>query len=128
MSIMFSVFALILVALVSNVFSSLPKLVVLSFQDFHPENYHTSSTPYLLSLFKDASGPAYMDPMFPPTTFATHFTMATGVGPGVHGVYGDTMFDIKGNKIHNTKEQFQTNKSIVPIWVRLMSCCLYEVL
>lgn len=127
MSQMFSLFALVIVASVSNVYTiTRPSLLVLSFEDFHPEYFDADKSPYLSSLKTESTGPTFMNTLFPPTTFATHFSMSTGVPPSVHGVYGDQMFDEQGQKISDTKNQFSYNQDIVPIWVRLVSYCFYQ--
>lgn len=123
---MFFLFALIVVASVSNVFTTPPPtLVVLSFEDFHPQHFSEESSPFLTKFKNRSSGPTHVDAVFPPTTYATHFSISTGVEPSVHGVYGDIMFDGDGNIIDKSENQFQSNKNIVPIWVRLVSYCLY---
>lgn len=117
---MLYLFALIIVVSVSEVFTSPPKVVVLSFDGFKSEYINENDTPHLFELKKESSVAGNVISIFPTKTFVTHFSVSTGLYPTQHGVYGNQMFDNNGKIIFNEREQYDAN--LTPIWVSLMSC------
>ncbi|KAI8056164.1 alkaline-phosphatase-like protein [Syncephalis plumigaleata] len=54
--------------------------------DIHP-------APTLLQMAKDGVRADYMTPSFPSTTFANHYTLATGLYPENHGIISNSFYD-----------------------------------
>lgn len=126
---MLSVLMYIFVALIlDEVQSDIPRVVILSFDGLHPKHINETLTPEIHKLKIKSAMPRCLNTIFPAQSFVTHFTISTGVTPNIHGVYGNEMFDKNGQVFTNTREQFQSNKSIVPIWVSLMTYYFHYVL
>ena len=90
-------------------------LVVVSMDGFRwdfPERYHT---PVLDSIEQFGVRAKSIVPCFPTTTFANHYTMATGLYPDVHGIVANSFFAPEFNERYVVGDGKFYNGE--PIWV-----------
>lgn len=105
-----------------------PPLIVVSFDAFRPEYFDLGITPHLESIRRSGAQTPYMRNVFPTKTFPNHFSIATGLYAGVHGVTGNKVYDTKlGRELSYGYELFHHNKNVLPIWVwvSMLSLVLY---
>ncbi len=97
-------------------------LVILSLDGFRWDYSQIHGTPNLDQMANDGVKAERMIPSFPTTTFANHYTMATGLYPDHHGILVNRFYDPILNEYYNEKG----NRSSVeqgkfyggePIWV-----------
>lgn len=94
-------------------------LIVVSFDAFRPDYLDRQLTPHLNEIRKTGARADYMRNVFPTKTFPNHFSIATGLYAGVHGVTGNRVFDLAlGRELGYSYELFHQNKEVLPIWVR----------
>lgn len=120
---MLSVGACVLFAVTASVATVTchPLVLVVSFDGFRSDYVRADVTPHMFRLLAQSASPPYMQSTFPTKTFVNHFTMATGLYAGSHGVLDNYMFDRNHQVMHYTYEQFHYDDSVVPIWVRPVS-------
>ncbi|KAH3687416.1 hypothetical protein WICPIJ_001593 [Wickerhamomyces pijperi] len=75
-----------------------PTTLLISLDGFHPHYISKELTPVLHNFFIQGHGAPYMTPSFPSSTFPNHWTIATGLYPGDHGIVGNTFYDAKSKK------------------------------
>ncbi|HMM10925.1 MAG TPA: ectonucleotide pyrophosphatase/phosphodiesterase [Bacteroidales bacterium] len=93
--------ALVIIAFVPE---SKPKdeyLVVLSMDGFRWDYLQRAHTPNLDELFAKGVRAERFIPSFPTTTFANHYTMATGLRPGKHGIVANSFYDPVSGRYFN---------------------------
>ena len=94
------------------------KLLVISYDGFRYDYLDKNLTPYMHSLKTSSSYAKSLLNVFPTQTFVNHFSIATGMYSGVHGVIGNNVFDHKkGQLLNYDYDLFHYNKDITPIWV-----------
>lgn len=97
------------------------KLLVVSFDAFKPAYMELRRTPHLQACIKDGVHSAFMRPTFPTKTFPNHFSLATGLHAGVHGVLSSSVYDRKLNAtLQYGRQMFHERDWITPIWVGLI--------
>ncbi|XP_031625464.1 ectonucleotide pyrophosphatase/phosphodiesterase family member 5-like isoform X2 [Contarinia nasturtii] len=57
-----------------------------------------------------------MRPVFPTKTFVNHFSIATGLYPGNHGVLANAVYDTEMGLLKYSYDLFHYNESTIPIW------------
>lgn len=75
-----------------------PTTILISLDGFHPHYISKALTPVLHNFSMQSHGAPYMVPSFPSSTFPNHWTIATGLYPGDHGIVGNTFYDSKLKK------------------------------
>lgn len=102
----------------STVPPSVSPLVVVSFDAFRPDYLDRGLTPHLNEFRQSGVRAEYMRNVFPTKTFPNHFSIATGLYAGAHGVTGNKVFDSKlGRELSYSYELFHQNQDVLPIWV-----------
>lgn len=95
------------------------KLLVVSFDAFKPAYLELGITPNLQAVIDNGVRSAFMRSTFPTKTLPNHFSMATGLHAGVHGVCGSTVQDVRHNRtLKYGYELFHQHDWVLPIWVR----------
>lgn len=97
-------------------------LVVLSLDGFRWDYVQRAHTPNLDAIGREGVRAERMIPSFPTTTFANHYTMATGLRPAKHGIVANSFYDPVTQRYYN---RFGNRKSVEdgsfyggePIWV-----------
>lgn len=96
-----------------------PMLLIISFDGFRPEYLNRNITPILNEFRSAGVRSEYMRNVFPTKTFVNHFTIATGLYSGVHGVVGNEFYDNKLKRnVKYSYDLFHYNEAVLPIWVR----------
>lgn len=99
--------------------SSSPMLLIVSFDGFRPDYLNRNITPTLNEFRNAGVRSEYMRNIFPTKTFVNHFSIATGLYSGVHGVVGNEFYDLKLKRnLNYSYELFHYNEAVLPIWVR----------
>ncbi|HEX8358879.1 MAG TPA: ectonucleotide pyrophosphatase/phosphodiesterase [Longimicrobium sp.] len=70
-----------------------PYVVLVSYDGFRPDYVETVPAPRLARLRREGVSAPYMLPVFPSKTFPNHYSIATGMYAGTHGVVGNQMWD-----------------------------------
>ena len=70
-----------------------PTLILISLDGFRWDYMRWADTPHLDSLVSAGSGAQALVPAFPTKTFPNHYSIATGLYPGNHGLVANTIFD-----------------------------------
>ncbi|XP_014282142.1 ectonucleotide pyrophosphatase/phosphodiesterase family member 5 [Halyomorpha halys] len=97
--------------------SSYDKLLIISYDGFRYDYLDRELTPYLFSLKSSSTYAKHVINVFPTQTFVNHFSIATGLYSGVHGVIGNVVFNPKTGKLMTYGyDLFHYNKDITPIW------------
>lgn len=98
--------------------SPLEKLLVISYDGFRYDylQTHKNITPTLNSLKSSSSYAKCLLNVFPTQTFPNHFTLATGVYSGIHGVLGSHVYDKETLGLLSYDSLFHYNNDILPIW------------
>lgn len=78
-------------------------VVVLSMDGFRWDYTNRAHTPNLDAIAAAGVKAEYLQPSFPTTTFANHYTMATGLYPDHHGILYNRFFDPKTNRTYNDR-------------------------
>lgn len=94
-----------------------PALLVVSYDAFRPDYLHRNVTPNLNRLRREGSTAQFMIPVFPTKTFVNHFSIATGLFPGKHGVLANSLYDAEYGKLRYGYELFHYDNNTIPIWV-----------
>lgn len=69
------------------------KVLLVSFDGFRADYCSRASTPNFDAFCNDGVKADGMIPVFPSKTFPNHYSIATGLYPGHHGIIGNTMYD-----------------------------------
>jgi len=70
-----------------------PYVVMLSFDGFRHDYPERWQLPALARMARDGARAAALVPTFPSKTFPNHYSIATGLRPGRHGLVGNEMWD-----------------------------------
>lgn len=74
-------------------------------------------TPYMFNFYKNGVHCPKVRPVFPTKTMTNHFSIATGLYAGSHGVTSNKIYDnIQGKRIRYSPEFFQSRVNVTPIW------------
>lgn len=97
-------------------------LVVLSMDGFRWDYLQRAQTPNLNKIAATGVKAERFIPSFPTTTFANHYTMATGLRPGKHGIVANSFYDPATNRYYNRPGNRKTVEDGTfyggePIWV-----------
>lgn len=93
-------------------------LLVVSFDAFRPDYLDRGLTPHLSEIRRSGPRADYMRNVFPTKTFPNHFSIATGLYAGAHGVTGNKVFDTRlDRELSYGYELFHQSEDVVPIWV-----------
>lgn len=76
-------------------------LVVLSLDGFRWDYLNRANTPNLNEIASKGVKAERFTPSFPTTTFANHYTMATGLRPGHHGIVANSFYDPETKRYYN---------------------------
>lgn len=99
--------------------SQSPVLLIVSFDGFRPDYLNENITPTLNEFRSAGVRSEYMRNVFPTKTFVNHFSIATGLYSGSHGVVGNEFYDHKLKRnIKYSYDMFHYNEAVLPIWVR----------
>lgn len=100
--------------------SEIPYLVVFSLDGFRHDYADACKTPTLDSIEKFGVKAESLIPSFPTITFPNHYTLATGLYPGNHGIVHNTFFDKKLQRTYKMIDHTAVSDSIfyggIPIW------------
>ncbi|HLL82457.1 MAG TPA: ectonucleotide pyrophosphatase/phosphodiesterase [Longimicrobium sp.] len=72
---------------------SKPYVVLVSIDGFRPDYMETVPAPRIARFRRKGVTAPYMLPVFPTKTFPNHYSIATGMYAGTHGVVGNQMWD-----------------------------------
>ncbi len=97
-------------------------LVVLSMDGFRWDYLQRAQTPHLDEIAASGVKAKRFIPSFPITTFANHYTMATGLRPGKHGIVANSFYDPEQKRYYNRPGNRKTVEDGSfyggePIWV-----------
>ncbi|KAJ2743369.1 hypothetical protein GGI20_003805 [Coemansia sp. BCRC 34301] len=70
-----------------------PTLILISLDGFRADYLDRGITPELLRIGRQGLRADYMTPSFPSSTFPNHYSIATGLYPGVHGIVANVFYD-----------------------------------
>lgn len=94
------------------------RLLVVSFDAFKPSYLRLGLTPHLQAVIDGGRHSRFMRPTFPTKTFPNHFSIATGLHAGEHGVLNSKVHDWKLNRSFGySYELFHQHDWVRPIWV-----------
>jgi len=120
-----------LFALVSLIFTSCqqseksdqPYLIVFSLDGFRWDYQDHFNTPVLDSITENGVKAKAMIPSFPTLTFPNHYSIATGLYPGQHGIVHNSFYDRQLNKKYSLGNREAVQDSVFyrgnPIWNHL---------
>ncbi len=113
---------------------SKPYVVLVSLDGFRPDYVETVPAPRIARFRRKGVAAPYMLPVFPSKTFPNHYSIATGMYAGTHGVVGNQMWDPVlrdsfrvGNAVSERDPRWYGGE---PIWVTaerqgMLSAALY---
>ncbi|MSU65893.1 MAG: alkaline phosphatase family protein [Opitutus sp.] len=82
---------------------------------------HPDETPHLRQLMREGVSTRALIPVFPTQTFATHYSIATGLYPSHHGIIGNGFFDAQRGEFFNYRLPISVRDGRwfggEPIWV-----------
>lgn len=93
-----------------------PVLLVISLDGFRADYFDRGLTPTLEVLRRCGTYAPHLRPVFPTKTFVNHFSIATGLYAGTHGVLGNELYDIVDGEIRYSYKLFHQNDETLPIW------------
>ncbi|MXZ71057.1 MAG: alkaline phosphatase family protein [Acidobacteria bacterium] len=98
-----------------------PHVVLVSFDGFHPAYLDRFETPNFASLAERGMAAEGLVPVFPSLTFPSHYSIATGLYPGAHGIAGNRFWDPVRNDEFNYRDPEDPRDGSwwlgEPIWV-----------
>ncbi|KAJ2784000.1 hypothetical protein H4R18_001392 [Coemansia javaensis] len=99
-----------------------PTLILVSLDGFRADYLDRGATPNLARLGQEGLRADYMLPSFPSSTFPNHYSIATGLYPGCHGIVSNTFHDRATNATFvysnaTVSDQPQWWEAAEPIWV-----------
>lgn len=114
-----SLLALIIIQhLVDATTDNQPILLIVSYSGFHPDNFNQHLTPVMNKLRHDETSADYLQSVFPTKTYPNHYTIATGLYPGTHGVLSNSLYDrYLQRNILDEPDLFHYNTEIRPLWL-----------
>jgi len=97
-------------------------VVVLSMDGFRWDYADRAYTPNLDAIAAAGVKAEYLQPSFPTTTFANHYTLATGLYPDKHGILFNRFFDPETGRTYNDRNDRESVEDGSfyggePIWV-----------
>ncbi|GMS79865.1 hypothetical protein PENTCL1PPCAC_2040, partial [Pristionchus entomophagus] len=93
--------------------SGAPPLLVISMDGFANRYINRLSTPTIKKLGECGGHAEFMYPSFPSKTFPNHYSIATGLYPGAHGIIDNSFYTPKGIKYNSENGSFYRGE---PIW------------
>ncbi|XP_031618511.1 ectonucleotide pyrophosphatase/phosphodiesterase family member 5-like [Contarinia nasturtii] len=94
-----------------------PKLIVISLDALMFSQIQKNVTPFIYNFYKKGVHCPKVRPVFPTKTMTNHFSIATGLYAGSHGVTNNRIYDnLKKNKVSYSAEFFQSRVNVTPIW------------
>ncbi|XP_071999826.1 bis(5'-adenosyl)-triphosphatase enpp4-like [Engystomops pustulosus] len=119
------VVALVHAAIVSSVdsgSSSVPRLILVSFDGFRADYLLNYSFPNLQELIDDGVLVREVKNVFITKTFPNHYSIVTGLYAESHGIVANSMYDKSNNKVFRLDDDKSTNdpgwwNEATPIWV-----------
>ncbi|KAJ2021375.1 hypothetical protein IW146_002025 [Coemansia sp. RSA 922] len=99
-----------------------PTVILVSLDGFRADYLDRGITPELLHIGRQGLRADYMIPSFPSSTFPNHYSIATGLYPGVHGMVSNEFYDTLLNdsfSYKNPKNNLESRwwEGGEPIWV-----------
>ena len=98
-----------------------PYVVMLSFDGFRHDYLDRWRLPALEQLAREGARASVLVPTFPSKTFPNHYSIATGLYPGHHGLVGNEMWDPRWNVRFRTSRETDSRDARwyrgEPIWV-----------
>ncbi|KAJ1844148.1 hypothetical protein LPJ73_005258, partial [Coemansia sp. RSA 2703] len=99
-----------------------PTVILVSIDGFRADYLDRGISPSLVHLGKQGLRADYMVPSFPSSTFPNHYTIATGLYPGTHGIVSNVFYDSQLNDTFVYKDMRKNTESKwweggEPIWV-----------
>ncbi len=98
---LFSVFGFAYLSFVRPETRAEEYLIVLSLDGFRWDYLNRAHTPNLNQIAAEGVRAERFIPSFPTTTFANHYTMATGLRPGHHGIVANSFYDPQTHRYYN---------------------------
>lgn len=97
-----------------------PILLIVSYDSFNNKYFDFDVTPNLRKVQEEGVSVPYLRNVFTTKTFPNHFSIATGLYPGRHGVTNNVVFDHRLQKeLKYGPEYYHQDEAIAPIWVRI---------
>jgi predicted AlkP superfamily pyrophosphatase or phosphodiesterase len=97
-----------------------PTVILISFDGFRWDYTSKVPTPNLRRLMARGVHARNLIPSFPPKTFPNHYTIATGLYPGHHGIVANNIFDPPTGRIFATARSAEVRDPMwwggTPIW------------
>ncbi|KAJ2640344.1 hypothetical protein GGF44_002586 [Coemansia sp. RSA 1694] len=90
-----------------------PTLILVSLDGFRADYLDRGITPELLRLGRRGLRADYMTPSFPSSTFPNHYSIATGLYPGAHGIVANVFYD---TELNDTFVYTDSKTNIKPQW------------
>jgi hypothetical protein len=101
--------------------SEAPYVVLVSFDGLRHDYPDRGLTPNLLRLAERGVRADGLIPMFPSKTFANHYSIATGLAPGRHGIVGNDFYDPGFDATYRLRDRMAVEDGRwyggEPIWV-----------
>ncbi|KAJ2010924.1 hypothetical protein IWW57_006785, partial [Coemansia sp. S610] len=99
-----------------------PTIILVSLDGFRADYLDRGITPELLHIGRKGLRADYMIPSFPSSTFPNHYSIATGLYPGSHGMVSNEFYDSVLNDTFSYKDAKKNLESRwweggEPIWV-----------
>jgi predicted AlkP superfamily pyrophosphatase or phosphodiesterase len=97
-----------------------PTVILISFDGFRWDYTSKAPTPNLQRLMMRGVHARNMIPSFPSKTFPNHYTIATGLYPGHHGIVANNVFDPPTGRLFTTAKREEVGDPMwwggTPIW------------
>ena len=97
-----------------------PTVILISFDGFRWDYTSKALTPNLQRLMMRGVHARNMIPSFPSKTFPNHYTIATGLYPGHHGIVANNVFDPPTGRLFTTAKREEVSDPLwwggTPIW------------
>jgi predicted AlkP superfamily pyrophosphatase or phosphodiesterase len=97
-----------------------PVLIVVSIDGYRYDYTNLYQPPNLLKIRNSGSYSERMNPAYPSKTFPNHYTLATGLYPGEHGIVDNTFFDKKKGETFRVGDRAKVEDAYwyggEPIW------------
>lgn len=119
MSVLVVLFVSTIVSCCSQLGSSAPRLLLVSFDGFRADYLETYNLPHLQEFIEDGVFVKQVTNAFITKTFPNHYSIVTGLYEESHGIVANDMYDPEAKKKFsqfNDSDPFWWNEA-VPIWV-----------
>src|ERR1051325_7250690 len=97
-----------------------PTVILVSFDGFRWDYTSKAPTPNLRRLMTRGVHARNLIPSFPPKTFPNHYTIATGLYPGHHGIVANNIFDPPTGRTFATTKREEVRDPMggggTPLW------------